>query len=63
MLTLTLSSILISGCPASVVKFPQCSRRCPENCEHCYPGTGVCKKCNEGTKAWRVNLASIKWYL
>ncbi|XP_052693577.1 uncharacterized protein LOC128171843 [Crassostrea angulata] len=51
-----LCEVEVYGCPVPVVEFPQCSRNCPENCEQCYPETGVCKKCHEGYKGMACEL-------
>lgn len=36
------------GCPSPVANSLQCSNPCPENCEECFPGTGICIKCKHG---------------
>ena len=40
--------LCFKGCPSPVENIPQCFRPCPENCEDCYPDSGVCKKCRPG---------------
>uniref|UniRef100_K1PXR0 EGF-like domain-containing protein n=1 Tax=Magallana gigas TaxID=29159 RepID=K1PXR0_MAGGI len=56
-----LCEVEVYGCPSPVANSLQCSNPCPENCEECFPGTGICIKCKHGFEGYACETVAQKF--